>query len=346
MTVLLLGVAAGDRVSAQSLLERTANVTGGWVGAAGMVHFHFVHRFNQSGAPARQVQNRPTFLLAYSTPWDLLVGAQYATRSALVAGVPNEWEVFLRRRPLRQPLGLPADIGVQVGYNAAAESLDSEISAVRAIGPLRALLGVRWFTSDARTGGAAAAVAAGGMLRLHEHISVGGDVGRRWTRDDDTDDDSRVAWGAGVHLRLPGTPHTLALQATNTDATTLHAASRASRFVRWGFEFTVPITTARYLPGRNRAATAASTGLASDTIVRVALRNLAFEPAELHVRAGTTIEWHNQDPLDHTVTAEDGSWDSGSIAPDGVWRNRFPRPGRYVIVCTPHPFMRAEVVVE
>lgn len=342
--LLVLSATSLQELHAQSLLERTTNLSGGWVGPAGLVHFHFVHRFNQSGRPARQVQNRPTFLAAYTTPWELLAGVHYATRSALVAGVPNEWEVFLRGRPLRQPLGIPAEVGAQVGYNAAARSLDSELSAARDLGPLRGLLAVRWLTRDARTERAAGALAIGGLGRLHEHVAIGADVGRRWVRGEDADE-SRLAWGAGVHVRLPGTPHTLALQMTNTDATTLHAASRGHDIIRWGFEFTVPLTTARYVPGRTPLATAAA-AVATDTVVRVALHNLAFQPATLRIKAGTTVEWHNRDPLEHTVTAEDGSWDSGPIEPDAVWRNRFPRAGRYVIVCTPHPFMRAEVIVE
>ncbi len=48
----------------------------------------------------------------------------------------------------------------------------------------------------------------------------------------------------------------------------------------------------------------------------------------------------------HTVTADDGSWDSGDVQPGATWRRTFDRPGTYPYHCTPHPFMQAVVVVE
>jgi plastocyanin len=331
-------------VAAQSVLERPPNVHGGWTGAPGSVHLHVVHRFNQSGAPERQVQNRPTFLLAYAGPWRVLGGVHYATRSALVAGVPNEWEVFLRHGVLRQEAGAPVDVGLQAGYNAAARSADGELSAARDAGPLRLLAAARVLSRDAETGSSAAVLVAGAALRVHEHIALAADVGSgSGTR-------GGTVWGAGVQLRLPATPHTLSLHATNTDATTLHSASRAAGQVRWGFEFTTPITPARYrrtAAGRPAGMAGLTLSHAGDTVVvHARLHNLRFEPDTLRVAAGTVVEWRNDDPLEHTVTAEDGSWDSGSIAPGAVWRRRFDAPGRFSIICTPHPFMRAVLIVE
>jgi plastocyanin len=346
-----VGLAGGGAdAAAQSALERTPNLSAGWVGTPGQGHFHFVHRFNHTGAPARQVQNRPTFLLAYATPWHVLAGVRYATRSSLAAGVPNEWELFLRHRPIRRPLGFPADLGLHVGYNAAARSADSELSVVRQAGPATGVLAVRWLGRDADSGVGAASASLGAVLALGSHVALSGDAGRRWTRDSGRDPAApgRAAWGAGLALRLPGTPHTLSVHASNVDATTLHAASRAGDRVRWGFEFTVPITVARYLPRRSASPGTEETGRAGatpDTVVRVTLANLRFEPARIEVLRGSVVVWHNEDPLEHTVTAADGSWDSGPIPPGGVWRNRFGTPGRYIVICTPHPFMTAEVIV-
>jgi plastocyanin len=63
------------------------------------------------------------------------------------------------------------------------------------------------------------------------------------------------------------------------------------------------------------------------------------------VTAGTTVEWTNRDQVEHTITASDGSWDSGLIAPGGTWRHTFDTPGTYAVHCTPHPFMKGEIVV-
>jgi plastocyanin len=333
---LLACAVCASQTTAQSLLERTPNLSGGWVGAPNTLHFHFLHRFNHSGPPTRQVQNRPTFLLAWTTPWPVVGGVQYATRSALVAGVPNEWELFVRGRLLAEAGGAPLDAAVQLGYNAAARSVDAELSAARPFGRFRVIAGARALTS-AVGGDATAVMLAGGVVSLHEHMAIAADIAA------DARSGRRAVWGAGLHVRLPATPHTLSLQVTNADATTLHAASVAGERLRWGFEFTVPVTPARYL-GRTASAGTARTVL--DTVATVMLHNLRFTPDTLRVRAGTTVVWRNTDPLPHSVTAADGSWDSGDIAPGAGWRRRFDTPGTHEIVCRPHPFMGAVVIVE
>jgi plastocyanin len=73
---------------------------------------------------------------------------------------------------------------------------------------------------------------------------------------------------------------------------------------------------------------------------------MAFIPARLEIVTGTTVAWKNDDPLDHTVTAEDRSFDSGIIRSGAIWRWTFTRPGTYQLVCTPHPFMKTTVVVK
>ncbi|CAN5891369.1 hypothetical protein BH23GEM9_BH23GEM9_01890 [soil metagenome] len=329
-----------EPVAAQTLLERTANLSGGWVGPANVLHVNVVHRFNHSGAPARQVQNSPTFLVGYATSWSLLGGVQYATRSSLVAGVPNEWELFVRGRLPRDRMPGHADLALQLGYNAAAESVDAEVSAGRAVGPALLLASVRGLSRDAVSGAGAFAVGGGIVLRLLEHVAAAVDAGQRWT----AGDAHRAVWGAALQLQLPATPHTLSLHATNTDAATLHSSSMAGARTRWGFEFTVPVDSRRYFPS-SRAASAALIPAGGD-VTPVAMRNLRYEPDTLRVRPGTVVEWRNYDPLPHTATAADGSWDSGEIQPHGVWRREFPRAGRFEVVCTPHPFMRALIIVE
>ncbi|MEO8089997.1 MAG: hypothetical protein ABI703_06850 [Gemmatimonadales bacterium] len=37
------------------MLDRTPNLAGAWVGAQGVLHFNFLHRFSISPAPARKV---------------------------------------------------------------------------------------------------------------------------------------------------------------------------------------------------------------------------------------------------------------------------------------------------
>jgi plastocyanin len=71
----------------------------------------------------------------------------------------------------------------------------------------------------------------------------------------------------------------------------------------------------------------------------------AFEPAELSVAPGTTLRWRNDGDHPHTVSADDGSFDSGTIAPGSTWAFRFEEPGEYRYHCAPHRWMRAVVRV-
>ncbi|HSJ36361.1 MAG TPA: cupredoxin family copper-binding protein, partial [Acidimicrobiia bacterium] len=64
------------------------------------------------------------------------------------------------------------------------------------------------------------------------------------------------------------------------------------------------------------------------------------------VKAGTTVTWTNQDNMMHTVTAVDGSFDSGFMDAGQTWSHTFDEPGEYEYFCSPHPWMRAKVIVE
>jgi nitrite reductase (NO-forming) len=67
---------------------------------------------------------------------------------------------------------------------------------------------------------------------------------------------------------------------------------------------------------------------------------------ELEISVGDTVTWTNDDVgVVHTVTAADESFDSGFLAPGESWSHTFTEPGEFEYLCTPHPWMRAEVVV-
>jgi plastocyanin len=236
--LLLLPAAAG----AQSALDRPPNLSGDWTGSAGTLYFHFVHRFDATDAPERKVGNVPTFLLAAGLPKRLLAGLHYTTNSALVPGVPNEWELLARWSPLVEGAGAPLDVGAQVGYNNAAEGVDAELSVARRLGIARLLVAGRTLTNPVDGGGRQYALAGGAVVRLGTYVAVAGDVATVTDRRPE----ERVAWSAGLQLAIPLTPHTLSLQASNTTVTTLQGASRGTDEVRYGFEFTIPLTLRRY----------------------------------------------------------------------------------------------------
>lgn len=65
----------------------------------------------------------------------------------------------------------------------------------------------------------------------------------------------------------------------------------------------------------------------------------------LEVTVGTTVTWTNDDNMVHTVTAADGSFDSDFIGPGETWSYTFDEVGEFNYACTPHPWMRARVIV-
>lgn len=334
---------------AQSLLDRPPNLSGSWVGRSGTLYFNFMHRFTASDAPERKVSNTPTFAVAAGLPARTLAGFHYATNSRLAPRYPNEWEVFVRSQPLSQDAGAPLDAAAQVGYNLAADGVDGELTLARRQGPLRVLAAARAMSDPADAGRRRFAAGGGAVLRLGRWWAVAGD----WATLLDRDPGEAPVWSAGLHLALPHTPHTLSLQASNALTTTLQGISRGGDEVRWGFEFTVPLTLRRWFgpdggaPAPAAAAPTPSAPPPAEGAPRFAagMRSLAYTPARIEVVAGTTVEWRNEDAMAHTVTAEDGSFDSGLVEPGGVWRRTFDTPGTYPFACTPHPFMRGTVVV-
>jgi plastocyanin len=70
-----------------------------------------------------------------------------------------------------------------------------------------------------------------------------------------------------------------------------------------------------------------------------------FEPSTLTIRVGETVRWFNDDALPHTVSAGDGSWESGNLAPGQGFERRFDATGRYSYLCRYHPGMAGTIEV-
>ncbi len=71
-----------------------------------------------------------------------------------------------------------------------------------------------------------------------------------------------------------------------------------------------------------------------------------YEVNVLTVPVGTTVTWTNQDEQIHTVTDVNGGFDSGFLREGESWSFTFDTPGEFEYFCTPHPWMRAKVIVE
>jgi len=81
----------------------------------------------------------------------------------------------------------------------------------------------------------------------------------------------------------------------------------------------------------------------------IAVRNFAFEPAQVRVAAGTKVTWVNCAPADepaHTSTSDAGVWASPLFATGGVYSRTFDQAGSFAYHCEPHPFMLGTVIVQ
>lgn len=81
----------------------------------------------------------------------------------------------------------------------------------------------------------------------------------------------------------------------------------------------------------------------SQTIVTIT--NFSFQPASIAIKAGTTVMWTNSDPMAHTITADDGSFDSGPIAAGATFSHTFTEAGSVAYHCAIHTSMHGSISI-
>jgi plastocyanin len=77
----------------------------------------------------------------------------------------------------------------------------------------------------------------------------------------------------------------------------------------------------------------------------VSIQDFSFDPDQITVAPGTKVTWVNEGQAPHTSTADDGSWDSGTLKPGDDFSFSFDQPGTYTYHCSIHPQMTASVKV-
>ncbi|WP_211530954.1 cupredoxin domain-containing protein [Methanocalculus chunghsingensis] len=77
----------------------------------------------------------------------------------------------------------------------------------------------------------------------------------------------------------------------------------------------------------------------------VGIVRFTFEPDSVTIDPGTTVTWTNMDIAVHSVTSEDGIFDSGSLPQGHSFEYTFTEPGTYAYFSTPHPYMTGEIIV-
>lgn len=79
--------------------------------------------------------------------------------------------------------------------------------------------------------------------------------------------------------------------------------------------------------------------------VTVTIRNIAFHPSVVTIKAGQTVGWWFDDGRTvHNVSAADNQWGSAD-ASAGYFIHAFATPGTFQYICTIHTNMAGAVVV-
>jgi plastocyanin len=110
--------------------------------------------------------------------------------------------------------------------------------------------------------------------------------------------------------------------------------------------------------GSSSASTPTATATGGGTAAAAVIKDFAFTPQTITVKAGTTVTWTNQDSVQHTVTSADAigvnanvtsDFDSGLLGQGQTFSFTFTKAGTYFYLCTPHramPAMHGEVIVQ
>lgn len=84
----------------------------------------------------------------------------------------------------------------------------------------------------------------------------------------------------------------------------------------------------------------------TDTTMAVDINDHAFDPGQLNIAPGTRVMFINNDTEPHTVTADNGLFDTGVLEPgDSSWV-LFEGAGTVTYHCELHPYMKGGIVVD
>ena len=79
---------------------------------------------------------------------------------------------------------------------------------------------------------------------------------------------------------------------------------------------------------------------------KATIANFGFEPKELKLKTGSTVDWTNKDDTAHTVTSDSEAFGSPLMDTGQSFRYTFKKPGTFSYHCKLHPTMTGIVLVE
>ncbi len=98
---------------------------------------------------------------------------------------------------------------------------------------------------------------------------------------------------------------------------------------------------------KNNNVVSDNSGIGATKEYNIEIKNFAFFPSILTIKAGTTITWTNSDSVSHTVTSDSGSELNSDLFSKGqTYSHTFNIVGTYNYHCKPHPSMKGVIIVQ
>ena len=116
----------------------------------------------------------------------------------------------------------------------------------------------------------------------------------------------------------------------------MHTRTSARRFIN-------AIAIAMLMAPVTLAGIVAASAQETDAVI---IKNFDFAPMTITVKEGSSVTWKNLDGEPHTVTSVEGLFRSGAIDQNESFTFKFDKPGTYKYLCSIHPRMTAEVIVQ
>jgi plastocyanin len=84
---------------------------------------------------------------------------------------------------------------------------------------------------------------------------------------------------------------------------------------------------------------------AAEAATEVKMAGSAFAPGEIELTVGETVTFVNDDEIAHTATADDGTFDSGTLEPGASFDFTAEKAGTFSYLCEFHPGMTGTITV-
>jgi plastocyanin len=199
--------------------------------------------------------------------------------------------------------------------------------------------------------------AAGQLVELRVSGPPAGSATYRW----DLDGSQRFATDTGTAPRVahtyakPGVDTVAVRIATGSSSTvarltfTMRASARRSvETARKGASARRSLETAREIQAKRATQAALArpsvrAHAAADPAVGIVDFN--FTPRSTTVHVGDAVTWTNNGQAPHTATANDGSFETGTLQKGASASHTFTTPGTFAYICKIHPFMKGTVTV-